>query len=126
MNADTLQEQVAELSVHRVDFRPIIRGYMQKLGLIGLINKAVPSEMEVEPGLIVAGSIVGSGELIATTATGAQAGFWLLWLILIGCVIKVFVQIELGRYSIVTGQTTMAGLNQVPGPVIDIQCSIVF
>jgi len=26
------------------------------------------------PGLIIAGSIVGSGELIATTKTGAQAG----------------------------------------------------
>ena len=37
------------------------------------------------PGLIIAGSIVGSGELIATTAVGAEAGFVLLWLILIGC-----------------------------------------
>ena len=68
------------------------------------------------PGLIIAGSIVGSGELIATTKTGAQAGFTLLWLILIGCVIKVFVQIELGRYTISSGDTCLAGLNQVPGP----------
>jgi len=68
------------------------------------------------PGLIIAGSIVGSGELIGTTKTGAEAGFWLLWLILLGCVIKVFAQIELGRYSIVTGNTTMTGLNDVPGP----------
>lgn len=68
------------------------------------------------PGLIIAGSIVGSGELIATTKTGAEAGFWLLWLIIIGCVIKVFVQVEFGRYSIVTGATTMDGLNEVPGP----------
>ncbi len=72
------------------------------------------------PGLIVAGSIVGSGELIATTKTGAEAGFYLLWLILIGCVIKVFVQVEFGRYSIVNGQTTMDGLNTVPGPVLEI------
>ena len=42
------------------------------------------------PGLIIAGSIVGSGELIATTKTGAQAGISLLWLIIIGCLIKVF------------------------------------
>lgn len=70
------------------------------------------------PGLIVAGSIVGSGELIATTATGAAAGYWLLWLILIGCVIKVFVQVELGRYAIVNGKTTMSGMNEVPGPRI--------
>lgn len=68
------------------------------------------------PGLIVAGSIVGSGELIATTAVGAEAGFWLLWIIIIGCVIKVFTQVELGRYSIVSNETTMAGLNRVPGP----------
>ncbi len=70
------------------------------------------------PGLIIAGSVVGSGELIATTKTGAEAGFWLLWLILIGCVIKVFVQVELGRYTLVTGQTTMDGLARVPGPRI--------
>ena len=68
------------------------------------------------PGLIVAASIVGSGELIATTATGAQAGFSLLWLVLIGCVIKVFVQVEFGRYSIVAGKPTMEGLSEVPGP----------
>ena len=70
----------------------------------------------IGPGLIVAGSIVGSGELIATTKTGAEAGFWLLWLILIGCVIKVFCQVEFGRYSLVGGKTTMFGLNNVPGP----------
>ncbi|WP_298861327.1 Nramp family divalent metal transporter [uncultured Gimesia sp.] len=68
------------------------------------------------PGLIIAGSIVGSGELIATTKTGAQAGIALLWLIIVGCVIKVFVQIELGRYSLTCGETTLAALNHVPGP----------
>ena len=62
--------------------------------------------MRLGPGLIVAGSIVGSGELIATTRTGAEAGFLLLWLIAIGCVIKVFAQVEFGRYSLVTGRTT--------------------
>ncbi|MEM7235963.1 MAG: hypothetical protein AAF517_27595, partial [Planctomycetota bacterium] len=70
------------------------------------------------PGLIIAGNIVGSGELIATTQTGAQAGFWLLWLIFIGCIIKVFTQVELGRFTIIRGKTTMAGLNEVPGPRI--------
>lgn len=73
---------------------------------------------QLGPGLIVAGSIVGSGELIATTVTGAKAGFWLLWLILIGCVIKVLVQVELGRYSLVTGKTAMDGFDDVPGPRI--------
>ncbi|WP_437185305.1 Nramp family divalent metal transporter [Planctomicrobium sp. SH668] len=69
------------------------------------------------PGLVIAASIVGSGELIATTKTGAQAGLTLLWLIMIGCVVKVFAQIELGRYSITHGQTTLTALNQLPGRI---------
>jgi len=71
---------------------------------------------QLGPGLIIAGSIVGSGELIATTAVGAEAGFVLLWLIIIGCLIKVFVQIEFGRFTITSGRTTLDGLNEVPGP----------
>lgn len=38
----------------------------------------------IGPGLILAGGIVGSGELVATTRTGAEAGFALLWLIGLG------------------------------------------
>jgi Mn2+/Fe2+ NRAMP family transporter len=68
------------------------------------------------PGMIIAGSIVGSGELIATTKVGAEAGFWLLWLIILGCVIKVFTQVEFGRHTITHLQTPLEALNQVPGP----------
>lgn len=66
------------------------------------------------PGLILAASIVGSGELVATTRTGAVAGFSLLWLILIGCVIKVFTQIEICRHCITHGETTVTALHRIP------------
>ena len=68
------------------------------------------------PGLILAASIVGTGELINTTSLGAKAGFSLLWLILFSCVIKVFVQVELGRYAITHGKTTLAAFDSLPGP----------
>jgi Mn2+/Fe2+ NRAMP family transporter len=68
------------------------------------------------PGMIIAGSIVGSGELILTTKAGAEAGFWLLWLIIIGCVIKVSTQIEFARHTITWGETSLSALNGVPGP----------
>ncbi len=71
---------------------------------------------KIGPGLILAGSIVGTGELIATTTLGAEQGYSLLWLILVSCVIKVFVQVELGRYAIVHGKTTLAALDTLPGP----------
>lgn len=69
---------------------------------------------EIGPGLVLAGSIVGTGELIATTVLGLKAGFALLWLVLISCFIKVFAQVELGRYALSSGKTTMAGLQEVP------------
>ena len=68
------------------------------------------------PGLIIAGAIVGSGELIVTTKTGAQAGIALLWLIILGCVVKVFVQIEIGRYAVSAAETPLLSLARVPGP----------
>jgi Mn2+/Fe2+ NRAMP family transporter len=72
--------------------------------------------LRLGPGMIIAGSIVGSGELIATTNVGAEAGFWLLWLIVLGCVIKVFAQVELGRHSITWGETPLRALDGIPGP----------
>src|SRR5438105_1480948 len=70
---------------------------------------------KIGPGIILAGSIVGSGELIATTTLGADWGYMFLWLILFSCVIKVFVQIELGRVAISSGKPTLGALNELPG-----------
>jgi len=85
-------------------------------GIVEPPNDLLGIMKRLGPGLIIAGGIVGSGELIATTKTGAQAGITLLWLIIIGCLIKVFVQIELGRYAISHGETTLSALDRVPGP----------
>jgi manganese transport protein len=70
----------------------------------------------VGPGLIITASIVGSGELIVTPALGSQVGFTLLWFIILGCLVKVFVQIELGRFAISRGMTTLQAMDSMPGP----------
>jgi manganese transport protein len=69
------------------------------------------------PGLILVGSIVGSGELVATPLLGATAGYSFLWLILLSCVIKVFFQIEIGRYALSSGQTSLEAFGEVSLPV---------
>jgi len=61
------------------------------------------------PGLIITATIVGSGELIATPALASEVGFTMLWFIILGCLIKVFVQIELGRYTVTHGKTACRG-----------------
>jgi Mn2+/Fe2+ NRAMP family transporter len=66
--------------------------------------------------MVLAASIVGSGELIATTTLGAQVGFAVLWIIVLSCAIKPVVQGEFGRYTIATGHTALEGFNRVPGP----------
>lgn len=70
------------------------------------------------PGFILSASIVGSGELIATTIVGAEAGFMLMWFIVFSCLVKVTVQIEFGKHAICSGESTMASLNSLPGPRI--------
>ncbi len=70
----------------------------------------------IGPGIILAASIVGSGELIATTTLGAQVGYTALWVILLSCFIKPIVQAEIGRYIIASGETGLASFNRVPGP----------
>lgn len=69
------------------------------------------------PGFILSASIVGSGELIATTTLGAQAGFITFWVIIVSCLVKVAVQVEFGKHTILTGETAMKAFNQLPGPV---------
>ncbi len=80
-------------------------GFLKKLKFLG-------------PSLILSASIVGSGELIATTTLGAKAGFVTFWIILVSCLVKVAVQIEMGKHTILSGETAMQAFNQLPGPRI--------
>jgi len=68
------------------------------------------------PGFILSASVVGSGELIATTSLGAKAGFVTLWIILVSCLVKIVLQLEFGRQSITRGVSAMNLMNELPGP----------
>ncbi|KAA0990840.1 Nramp family divalent metal transporter [Dyadobacter aurulentus] len=67
------------------------------------------------PGFILSAAIVGSGELIATTALGAKAGFVMFWIIILSCLVKVALQLEFGKNAIYTGTFVMHNFNQLPG-----------
>jgi manganese transport protein len=76
----------------------------------------IASLRRIGPGMILAASIVGSGELIGTTTLGAQVGYTALWVIVLSCLVKPVVQAEMGRYIIASGETGLASFNRVPGP----------
>lgn len=67
------------------------------------------------PGLILSAAVVGSGELITTTALGSKAGFVLLWLVIVSTGVKVWVQMELAQWAILHGKTALQGFSEV-GP----------
>ncbi len=69
------------------------------------------------PSIIIAASVVGTGELVVAPSLGAKVGISALWIIVLGCVIKVFLQEQLGRHTILTGETTLEAFNRVPGKI---------
>ncbi|GAA2179663.1 Nramp family divalent metal transporter [Brooklawnia cerclae] len=73
-----------------------------------------PSLRFLGPGMVTSAAVVGSGELLTATTLGAKVGFILLWLVFVSTFVKVGVQIELARWSISTGEPSVAGYNRVP------------
>jgi Mn2+/Fe2+ NRAMP family transporter len=70
----------------------------------------------IGPGIVVTGSVIGSGELINTPQRASELGFSILWAVIVACVIKYWLQVELGRYCLANNLTTIQALNTLPGP----------
>ena len=68
------------------------------------------------PGFILSASIVGSGELVATTILGAKAGFTAFWIIILSCLIKVAVQLQFGKHAILSGESSIRAFDKITGP----------
>ncbi len=67
------------------------------------------------PGLILVGSVVGSGEIILTTTLGSMVGFSMFWFVLLSCWSKNIIQAELGRFAISSGEPFLHAFNRLPG-----------
>lgn len=63
----------------------------------------------VGPGIVVAATGVGAGDLVATLVAGARFGYALLWAAVIGCILKIALAEATGRYHLATGSTILEG-----------------
>lgn len=63
----------------------------------------------VGPGLIVAATGVGAGDLVAALVAGTNYGMTLLWAIVIGSLLKFYLNEGVGRWHLATGQTILQG-----------------
>lgn len=63
----------------------------------------------VGPGIVVAVTGVGAGDLVATLIAGSRFGYALLWAAVVGCIVKIALAEGSARYHLATGSTMLEG-----------------
>lgn len=63
----------------------------------------------IGPGIVVAATGVGAGDLVATLLAGSRFGHTLLWAAVIGCLVKISLAEATGRWHLATGRTLLDG-----------------
>ncbi len=67
----------------------------------------------IGPGIVMAGLAIGSGELILWPWITSIVGAQLLWAAAIGIFLQLWINIEVGRWAIVTGESPFTGMIRV-------------
>ena len=67
------------------------------------------------PGFLWMLSAAGSGELLFTPRIASRYGYALLWALLLTVALKWFINREIGRYTVCTGETVLQGFAQTSG-----------
>ncbi|QFR00052.1 divalent metal cation transporter [Streptomyces phaeolivaceus] len=63
----------------------------------------------IGPGIVVAATGVGAGDLVATLIAGSNFGYTLLWAAVLGCLVKISLAEAAGRWHLSTGRTLFDG-----------------
>ncbi|MCI4044299.1 Nramp family divalent metal transporter [Streptomyces sp. TRM75563] len=63
----------------------------------------------IGPGIVVAATGVGAGDLVATLIAGSKFGYTLMWAAVIGCAVKISLAEAAGRWHLATGRTLFDG-----------------
>ncbi|WP_419186471.1 Nramp family divalent metal transporter [Rohdeia mirabilis] len=72
----------------------------------------------IGPGLLVAATGVGAGDLATSAFTGSALGVAVLWAVVVGAVFKFTLNEGLARWQLVTGETLLEGvMRRVPRPL---------
>ncbi|MGH8868856.1 MAG: Nramp family divalent metal transporter [Actinomycetes bacterium] len=66
--------------------------------------------------VILTATALGSGELILWPYITSQVGLGLMWLAVLGITMQYFLNMEIERYTLVTGETAVTGFSRLWGP----------
>lgn len=70
----------------------------------------------IGPGIVWTGMAIGGGELVLNPRVGAVWGMMTLWMPIMAVMLKWFMTVEIGRWSIYTGTSIREGFALLPGP----------
>ena len=74
----------------------------------------------IGPGIAIAATGVGAGDMVAAAAAGAKYGYALVWAALVGAVLKFVLNEGLARWQLATGTTLLEGWVQRLGKWVQI------
>ncbi|MEV6316122.1 Nramp family divalent metal transporter [Streptomyces sp. NPDC051776] len=69
----------------------------------------------IGPGIVVAATGVGAGDLVATLIAGSEFGYTLMWAAVVGCLVKISLAEAAGRWHLATGRTLFDGWRSLGG-----------
>lgn len=70
------------------------------------------------PGIVVAATGIGAGDMIAASVGGAKYGVVIIWAAIVGAVIKFFLNEGIARWQLSTGTTMIEGWKQKFHPLV--------
>lgn len=86
----------------------------------GELPEAIPLRRMLGPGVILLGLSIGSGEFILWPKLTADFGFTIFWAAMVGVTIQFFLNMEIERYTLATGESAVTGffrLSKKFGPI---------
>jgi len=73
----------------------------------------------IGPGIVVAATGVGAGDLVATLIAGSRFGYALLWAAVVGAVLKIALAEAVGRWTLSSERTMFEGWSSLGGGWLD-------
>lgn len=91
------------------------------------LPQAPPLRRIVGPSVILVGVGIASGEYILFPYIASQVGLVFLWAGIVGLLTQFFINMEIERYTLATGETAVTGFQRLwkPFGLLMIACAIV-
>ena len=89
---------------------------LQDLGTAELPEPPASMWRIIGPGIVAAGVGLASGEFILYPFIASQVGLVFVWAALIGLITQFFINMEIERYTLATGETVLTGFSRLGRP----------